>query len=402
MKRSMGVLLGILMVVMLFASSVNAEVLLADSGDYMDDGTHGLALSAPFKLTGSGTYQISSITVKNFRMYCGAHIGTPDTHAVNIRIFKTKPQPNTTATAMPDDTPQGLIAVSSNDVVLNYNASCSNPDPYVTFNFTFSPSVTLDYGTWYTVVLRKKNITDHAHRIEMRWGISTNLNQFKESGGCSYEETECGAAMSTRTDIWAIMLNNTFGFQIYGPNPPPPPPPALKMPFPSGTSPHYCIQGKDGTFSHQANNTKYDLDLDTPNDSDEDVVAAASGTAYTHPDAGPNSFGNHITVDHGNGYFTLYAHLKSFSVTNGQSVSQGQVIGKEGCTGYCQGDHLHFGLHTGDPTLDALNSASVLAEKITTKDVTAGGSFVEITSDEFVCEDPDGTGHFYESNNTAP
>lgn len=177
------------------------------------------------------------------------------------------------------------------------------------------------------------------------------------------------------------------------------PPPPLKMPFPSGTS-HYCTQGANGSYSHQDSYTQYDLDLDTSNDTDEDVVAATSGIAYTH--TGSTGFGNHISIDHGNGYFTLYAHLQSFSVTNGQSVSQGQVIGKEGCTGYCFGDHLHFGLHTGDPTVNALNSTSVLAEKITAKDVTAGGSFVEITSDEFICEDPDGVGHSYESNNTAP
>lgn len=175
---------------------------------------------------------------------------------------------------------------------------------------------------------------------------------------------------------------------------------SLKMPFSNGTS-HYCTQGANGSYSHQASSTKYDLDLATSQSTDEDVVAAASGTAYTH--AGSTGFGNHISIDHSNGYFTLYAHLKSFGVANGQSVSQGQVIGKEDCTGSpCTGDHLHFGLHTGDPTINALNSTSVLAEKITTKDVTAGGSFVEITSDEFICEDPDGTGHFYESNNTAP
>ena len=42
------------------------------------------------------------------------------------------------------------------------------------------------------------------------------------------------------------------------------------------------------------------------------------------------------------GIETLYAHLSSISVSVGQQVSQGQVLGNGGCTGYCTGNHLHF------------------------------------------------------------
>src|SRR6478672_6314652 len=78
--------------------------------------------------------------------------------------------------------------------------------------------------------------------------------------------------------------------------------PHLLLPFPSGTA-YMCTQGPGGVFSHHTAATKNDLDFDTPNNSDQPITAAAPGTAYVHPDRGPKSFGNHISIDHGNGYF---------------------------------------------------------------------------------------------------
>jgi murein DD-endopeptidase MepM/ murein hydrolase activator NlpD len=53
-------------------------------------------------------------------------------------------------------------------------------------------------------------------------------------------------------------------------------------------------------------------------------------------------YGNFVLVDHGGGIVTGYAHQSSMAVSQGQSVSQGQVIGYEGSTGYSTGPHLHF------------------------------------------------------------
>ena len=56
-------------------------------------------------------------------------------------------------------------------------------------------------------------------------------------------------------------------------------------------------------------------------------------------------FGNHIKLDHGNGYTTLFAHLSKIKVKHGQKVSRGEVIGLTGNTGRSTAPHLHYEIH---------------------------------------------------------
>ena len=53
-------------------------------------------------------------------------------------------------------------------------------------------------------------------------------------------------------------------------------------------------------------------------------------------------YGNHIVIDHGFGYETLYAHLHKYNVRKGQSVKRGDIIGFVGSTGRSQAPHLHY------------------------------------------------------------
>ena len=62
------------------------------------------------------------------------------------------------------------------------------------------------------------------------------------------------------------------------------------------------------------------------------VSTASFGTAY----------GYHVVINHGNGFSTLYGHMTRFIVSEGDYVSQGQVIGYVGSTGWSTGPHLHL------------------------------------------------------------
>ena len=79
-------------------------------------------------------------------------------------------------------------------------------------------------------------------------------------------------------------------------------------------------------------------------------IGTRTGNAVWAADAGyvvfigwdPYGYGNHIIVNHGNGFETLYAHLSAVLVRSGQSVRRGQVLGLAGSTGRSTGPHLHF------------------------------------------------------------
>jgi peptidoglycan DL-endopeptidase CwlO len=86
-------------------------------------------------------------------------------------------------------------------------------------------------------------------------------------------------------------------------------------------------------------------------------IGAATGTPIKAAAAGTviysgwmDGYGNLVIIDHGNGLATAYGHQSSIAAGNGAPVSQGQVIGYVGCTGYCFGPHLHFEVRVnGEP-----------------------------------------------------
>ncbi|MGX8698766.1 MAG: murein hydrolase activator EnvC family protein, partial [bacterium] len=70
------------------------------------------------------------------------------------------------------------------------------------------------------------------------------------------------------------------------------------------------------------------------------ILASDSGNVITS--AYSSSYGNYVVIDHNNGYCTLYAHMQSRSVSEGDKVTKGQVIGYVGSTGASTGPHIHF------------------------------------------------------------
>ena len=82
----------------------------------------------------------------------------------------------------------------------------------------------------------------------------------------------------------------------------------------------------------------------------ENVYAAASGYAYN--DTNPGGYGIYIMIIHGGGYVTLYGHLNSSHISNGQYVSQGQVIATSGNSGGSTGAHLHFEIRKASSRAD--------------------------------------------------
>ncbi|MEX0800957.1 MAG: M23 family metallopeptidase [Dehalococcoidia bacterium] len=143
------------------------------------------------------------------------------------------------------------------------------------------------------------------------------------------------------------------------PEPEPEPAPAAPAPAPppstfsgyawpfSGSISSYFGEYRGGSSYHTG------IDIDAFGRYGAAVASAASGTVVlvSYLDWG---YGTYIVIRHADGSETLYAHLSSAYVSQGQVVGQGETIGAIGCTGYCTGAHLHFEVHVGGVAVDPL------------------------------------------------
>jgi murein DD-endopeptidase MepM/ murein hydrolase activator NlpD len=82
------------------------------------------------------------------------------------------------------------------------------------------------------------------------------------------------------------------------------------------------------------------------------IHAAAAGTVIYC--GWMSGYGNLVMIDHGGNLATLYGHQSSIAATCGETVSQGQVIGYSGCTGFCTGPHVHFEIRVNGVPVDPL------------------------------------------------
>lgn len=88
------------------------------------------------------------------------------------------------------------------------------------------------------------------------------------------------------------------------------------------------------------------------------IYASKSGTVTTAAYA-KYSWGNYVVINHGDGYSTLYAHMRYYAVSVGEYVNQGDVIGYVGTTGNSTGNHLHFNVYYNGSLQNPFNYVSV-------------------------------------------
>lgn len=74
------------------------------------------------------------------------------------------------------------------------------------------------------------------------------------------------------------------------------------------------------------------------------IYATANGVVKIAGNIG-NGYGNHVIINHGYGYETLYGHMVRVKARNGQNVKRGEVIGWVGSTGKSTGPHCHYEIH---------------------------------------------------------
>jgi len=108
------------------------------------------------------------------------------------------------------------------------------------------------------------------------------------------------------------------------------------------------------------------------------IHASAAGTVTFSGSRGASYWaGNHVIIDHGGGYESLYAHQSRVKARVGASVQQGEVIGYVGSTGRSTGAHLHFEIHiNGRPVNPApyLSGSGVAVSDSTVSSASDGSS----------------------------
>lgn len=85
----------------------------------------------------------------------------------------------------------------------------------------------------------------------------------------------------------------------------------------------------------------------------------ASKSGYVTTATYHYAYGNYVTINHMDGFSTLYGHMTYFVVSEGEYVEQGQVIGYVGSTGYSTGPHLHFTIYYDGSTVNPMNYISL-------------------------------------------
>ncbi|MBA3970789.1 MAG: M23 family metallopeptidase [Bacteroidetes bacterium] len=85
-----------------------------------------------------------------------------------------------------------------------------------------------------------------------------------------------------------------------------------------------------------------------------EIRATGDGT-IERADAAAQGYGNHVVINHGYGYKTLYGHMVKFVVRPGQKIKRGQLIGYVGSTGLSTAPHVHYEVMKGGEKMNPIN-----------------------------------------------
>jgi murein DD-endopeptidase MepM/ murein hydrolase activator NlpD len=99
---------------------------------------------------------------------------------------------------------------------------------------------------------------------------------------------------------------------------------------------------------------KFHAGMDFTAPSGTDIYATGNGVISAVLSS-RRGLGNHIIIDHGFGYSSVYAHLDSFNVRKGEKVQRGDVIGFVGNTGMSVAPHLHYEIKLNGKNVDPVN-----------------------------------------------
>jgi murein DD-endopeptidase MepM/ murein hydrolase activator NlpD len=102
----------------------------------------------------------------------------------------------------------------------------------------------------------------------------------------------------------------------------------------------------------------YGIDIGNSGIRDSNIYAIQSGTVIKAVESNSRSgYGSQVIIDHGGGVTSLYAHMVygSVAVSEGQTVTKHDIIGRVGSTGFSTGPHLHFGIYVNGSAVNPLN-----------------------------------------------
>ena len=153
-----------------------------------------------------------------------------------------------------------------------------------------------------------------------------------------------GNPLRQRSTLWRKAVSGLFAPELYsGPF-------VRPAGLPVSTN---AVSSSFGTRWHPLlGGYRFHAGIDLPAAMGTRTFATSPGTVATAGWCG--GYGNCVTIDHGDGYFTLYGHLSRVDVAHGQQVVSRQELGLVGSTGNSTGPHLHYEVRINGRPVDPI------------------------------------------------